>query len=130
MTWLVGRELALEYGYFSRQHLQSGVHACVAEKIDSGTITRTKVNRCMQIILNSCFHYIIPRPDGSEENGEAFRDTFAADAVDDSDELQDLPVPWNDLAVDRDFVLTSASREATPTNSPRLGSQQSRSYTR
>ena len=54
VTWLVGRELALEYGYFSRQQLQSGVHACVAKKIDDGTITRTKVNRCMQIILNSC----------------------------------------------------------------------------
>lgn len=125
VTWLVGRELALEYGYFSRQHLQSGVHACVAAKIDSGTITRTKVNRCMQIILNSCFHYIIPRPDGSEENGEAFRDMFAADAVDDSDELQNLPAPWNDLSVDRDIVLTPVSRETTPTNSPRLGSQQS-----
>jgi len=125
VTWLVGRELALEYGYFSRQQLQSGVHACVAKKIEIGTITRTKVNRCMQIILNSCFHYIIPRPDGSEENGEAFRDTFTAEAVDDSIELQVLPAPWADLAVDKEFVLTAASRESSPTNSPRLGSQQS-----
>ena len=126
VTWLVGRELALECGYFSRQQLQSGVHACVAKKIDSGTITRTKVNRCMQIILNSCFHYIIPRPDGSEENGEAFRYSFAAEAVDDSKELQSLPSPWNDLVVDHEFVLTAASRESSPASSPRLGSQQSK----
>lgn len=126
VTWLVGRELALEYGYFSRQQLQSGVHAAVAKKIESGTITRTKVNRCMQIILNSCFHYIIPRPDGSEENGEAFRDSFAAVAVDDSSEIENLPLPWDNLTIDKEFVLMAASRDSTPANSPRLGSQQSK----
>lgn len=125
VTWLVGRELALEYGYFSRQQLQSGVHACVADKIDCGTITRTKVNRCMQIILNSCFHYIIPRPDGSEENGDAFREIFAATAVDDSKGLQSLPAPWDNLMVEKGFVLAAASREGSPANSPRMGSQQS-----
>ena len=107
VTWLVGRELALRHGYFSRQQLQSGVHACVSKKIDSGTITRTKVNRCMQIILNSCFHYIIPRPDGSEENGNAFREGFAANTQDDTDLLTALPEPWNDIVVDSDTVHNS-----------------------
>ena len=100
VTWLVGRRLTLSSGYFTRQQLQSGVHACVAKKIDEGIVTRTKVNRCMQIILNSCFHYIIPRPDGSEENGEAFRLSFARDAADDEHLLQTLPAPWNNLSLD------------------------------
>jgi hypothetical protein len=100
VTWLVGRRLALSQGYFSRQQLQSGVHACVAEKIDEGVVTRTKVNRCMQIILNSCFHYVIPRPDGSEENGEAFRLSFTNDAAYDEHLIRTLPVPWNNLSLD------------------------------
>ncbi len=99
ITWLVGRKLALSHGYFSRQHLQSGVHAVVADKIDSGMITRTKVNRCMQIILNSCFHYIIPRPDGTEESGDLFKETFAKNVSDDMDLLKTLPRPWHDLEV-------------------------------
>ncbi|KAL7574634.1 hypothetical protein ACA910_002984 [Epithemia clementina (nom. ined.)] len=136
-TWLVGRELALEFGYFSRQQLQAGVHACVAGKIDSGVITRTKVNRCMQIILNSCFHYIIPRPDGSEEKGDAFRLLFSREVTDDNDLLHELPTPWNDLAVNHDVVLeasladldgkqsrASDSAPSTPQTSPRLGSVQ------
>ena len=111
VTWLVGRELALAYGYFSRQQLQSGVHACVSNKIYSGTITRTKVNRCMQIILNSCFHYIIPRSDGSEENGESFISIFGGGARDSSKLLTTLPAPWNDIVVDRDTVLTASEVE-------------------
>ncbi len=99
ITWLVGRKLALHDGYFSRQRLQSGVHAVVAKKIDSGMITRTKVNRCMQIILNSCFHYIIPRPDGSEENGEAFRRTFQETVADDTHLLKSLSGPWDGLDI-------------------------------
>eukprot|EP00557_Chaetoceros_sp_GSL56_P007147 CAMPEP_0176504868 /NCGR_PEP_ID=MMETSP0200_2-20121128/16182_1 /TAXON_ID=947934 /ORGANISM="Chaetoceros sp., Strain GSL56" /LENGTH=1285 /DNA_ID=CAMNT_0017904367 /DNA_START=769 /DNA_END=4626 /DNA_ORIENTATION=- len=99
ITWLVGRNLALTLGYFSRQRLQAGVHAVVANKIDSGMITRTKVNRCMQIILNSCFHYIIPRPDGMEENGEAFRQSFAQTVEDDTHLLKSLPAPWDDLDI-------------------------------
>eukprot|EP00578_Thalassiosira_sp_NH16_P010951 CAMPEP_0181123530 /NCGR_PEP_ID=MMETSP1071-20121207/25955_1 /TAXON_ID=35127 /ORGANISM="Thalassiosira sp., Strain NH16" /LENGTH=963 /DNA_ID=CAMNT_0023208691 /DNA_START=531 /DNA_END=3422 /DNA_ORIENTATION=+ len=98
-TWLVGRRLALSKGYFTRQHLQSGVHACVAPKIARGHVTRTKVNRCMQVVLNSCFHYIIPRPDGSEECGAAFRSTFAAEAADEEHLLGTLSPPWNDLAL-------------------------------
>jgi len=105
ITWHVGRKLALTQGYFSRQHLQSGVHDVVSEKIDSGMITRTKVNRCMQIILNSCFHYIIPRPDGTEEKGDLFRQTFATTAVDDLHLLESLARPWNDLAVSDDFLV-------------------------
>lgn len=105
ITWLVGRKLALSYGYFSRQHLQSGVHAVVAEKIDSGMITRTKVNRCMQIILNSCFHYIIPRPDGTEESGDSFRETFASNVSDEMDLLKMLPRPWHDLKVSDDCLI-------------------------
>jgi hypothetical protein len=134
VTWLVGRELALEYGFFSRQQLQSGVHACVADKIDSGTITRTKVNRCMQIILNSCFHYIIPRSDGTEEKGDCFRDAFAHNVQDDSFLLKHLPEPWNDLAVEREIVIQASLEDveenpqqpnknpSTPKSSPRLGS--------
>ena len=99
ITWLVGRKLALQNGYFSRQKLQSGVHAVVAKKIDSDLITRTKVNRCMQIILNSCFHYIIPRPDGTEENGEAFRTLFKEGVVDDTHLLKSLLAPWDDLDI-------------------------------
>jgi len=137
ITWLVGRVLALEHGYFSRQQLQAGVHACVARKIDSGVITRTKVNRCMQIILNSCFHYIIPRPDGTEENGDAFRSVFAHEVSDDIRLLRELPAPWNDLSVNRDVILEASaasdlegktiktspgSNPVTPQSSPKLGS--------
>lgn len=131
VTWLVGRELALEHGYFSRQQLQAGVHACVAEKIESGTITRTKVNRCMQIILNSCFHYIIPRPDGTEEKGHTFRAIFEKEVSDDTSLLRLLPAPWNDLVVNRETVLQASlaeadtkpeprSNEASPKSSPTL----------
>jgi len=128
VTWLVGRELALEYGYFSRQQLQSGVHACVANKINSGTITRTKVNRCMQIILNSCFHYIIPRPDGSEENGDAFRKQFAERSQDDRSLLESLPEPWSDVAVERNIIVQASrseeeeKKQTSPQASPRLSS--------
>lgn len=108
VTWLVGRELALEFGYFSRQQLQSGVHACLASKIEAGNITRTKVNRCMQIILNSCFHYIIPRPDGKEEKGDSFRELFALRAEDDSQLVQMLAPPWDDLLVDKSTILHAA----------------------
>lgn len=145
VTWLVGRELALEHGYFSRQQLQAGVHACVADKIDSGTITRTKVNRCMQIILNSCFHYIIPRPDGTEEKGHTFRATFQDEVGNDSHLLRMLPVPWNDLVVNREVVLNASdaelegskneqkeplSQQASPKGSPSLKPQESRSPNR
>jgi hypothetical protein len=133
VTWLVGRELALEYGFFSRQQLQSGVHACVSDKIDSGIITRTKVNRCMQIILNSCFHYIIPRSDGTEEKGDSFRKSFGNSVEDDSFLLQYLPAPWNDLRVSRTVVIEAAFEEeekaapqqksfSTPKSSPKLSS--------
>ena len=135
VTWLVGRELALEFGYFSRQQLQAGVHACVAGKIFSAVITRTKVNRCMQIILNSCFHYIIPRPDGTEENGDSFRLAFAKEVADDTGLLRELPPPWNDLSVRHDVVMEastgdlegkqskgSSSAPSSPQNSPRVES--------
>eukprot|EP00804_Cyclotella_cryptica_P027316 CCRYP_019632-RA/>CCRYP_019632-RA protein AED:0.27 eAED:0.29 QI:0/0/0/1/1/1/3/0/640 len=100
VTWFVGRRLAISHGFFSRQQLQSGVHSCVASKIKEGRVTRTKVNRCMQIILNSCFHYIIPRSDGSEESGDLFRKTFLHDAVNDEHLVKTLPPPWNDLNLD------------------------------
>jgi hypothetical protein len=131
VTWLVGSELALEYGFFSRQQLQSGVHACVADKIDSGAITRTKVNRCMQIILNSCFHYIIPRSDGTEEKGDSFRAIFAKEVQDSSFLLHYLPVPWNDLEVQKETVILASLNDgeefpppkkalSTPKSSPKL----------
>lgn len=129
VTWLVGRELGLNFGFFSRQQLQSGVHACVSSKIDSGIITRTKVNRCMQIILNSCFHYIIPRSDGSEENGDSFKKIFAQSIQDDSSLLRHLPAPWDDLHADPETIVEVClaeeerlSRASTPKSSPSLTS--------
>ena len=117
ITWLVGRDLAYTHGYFTRQHLQSGVHAVVAQKIDCGIITRTKVNRCMQIILNSCFHYIIPRPDGVEENGDSFRERFTSEvSVDDSFLMETLSAPWDDLVIDPQ-VLKQASDHEHPQES-------------
>ena len=137
VTWLVGRELALQFGFFSRQQLQAGVHACVSTKIDAGIITRTKVNRCMQIILNSCFHYIIPRPDGTEESGDSFREVFAKEMRDDLRLLSVLPAPWNDISVNRSEILIACQDEddlqrssknyETPHSSPQLGSIQDRS---
>lgn len=134
VTWLVGRELAFEFGYFSRQQLQAGVHASVAAKIDSGVITRTKVNRCMQIILNSCFHYIIPRSDGSEESGESIRKVFSEVMKNDAHLLAALPHPWNDIKIDKDVILAACEEELelqkhpkkfeTPQSSPRIGSVQ------
>jgi hypothetical protein len=134
VTWLVGRELALEFGFFSRQQLQAGVHACVADKIESGVITRTKVNRCMQIILNSCFHYIIPRSDGSEESGETMKVAFAKEMKNDAFLLSVLPLPWNDIVIDRENILAACEEEMelqrhpkkfeTPQSSPRFSSVQ------
>ncbi len=123
ITWLVGRKLALSHGYFSRQHLQSGVHAVVADKIDSGMITRTKVNRCMQIILNSCFHYIIPRPDGSEENGDLFREIFAENVLDDSYLLKSLPEPWHDLEIKDESLLEKEDDEEDFKDDDKTGSK-------
>lgn len=105
LTWIVARSLALQYGYFSRQHLQSGVHSIVAEKITRGIITRTKVNRCMQVILNSCFYYIIPKPDGTEESGESFRCAFRKTVADDTALIKTLPEPWNDLEFNDETVI-------------------------
>jgi len=111
LTWLVARKLALLHGYFSRQHLQSGVHAIVAKKINSGVITRTKVNRCMQVILNSCFYYIIPKPDGTEECGDSFRDSFKRTASDDTHLLKALFEPWNDLEISDESLSGALDKE-------------------
>mmetsp|Transcript_12234 Transcript_12234/g.17390 ORF Transcript_12234/g.17390 Transcript_12234/m.17390 type:complete len:472 (-) Transcript_12234:236-1651(-) len=51
----------------------------------------------MQIILNSCFHYIIPRPDGTEERGDTFQKLFQQTVIDDTHLLKSLPHPWSDL---------------------------------
>jgi len=119
ITWLVGRHLALSHGYFSRQQLQAGVHHVVQNNITSGVITRTKVNRCMQIILNCCFHYIIPRPDGVEDSGEVFRKKFRSYVVDDSYKILNLPYPWNDIDVDA--LLQSWDSYITPTTKEDTG---------
>lgn len=125
ITWLVGRRLAITHGFFSRQQLQLGVHSCVATKIKEGHVTRTKVNRCMQIILNSCFHYIIPRSDGSEESGDLFRQTFLKNNVNDEQLLQTLPPPWHNLnleAIDteeRSLDATEGSDDEASQQSPR-----------
>lgn len=100
-------------GYFTRQSLQTGVHNVVDSKIAAGAITRTKVNRCMQIILNSCFHYIIPRVDGSEEDGTAFSVEFAKTSRvgDDSILLESLPFPWTDLEVPMEIPVDQDEEE-------------------
>lgn len=98
-AWLVGRRLALARGYFARPELQAGVHAVVAAKIAAGRVTRTKVNRCLQVVLNSCFHYVIPRPDGTEEQGTAEQRAFAAEAADEEALLGSLPPPWDGLVL-------------------------------
>jgi len=121
LTWLVARKLAFLHGYFSRQHLQSGVHAIVAGKISSGVITRTKVNRCMQVILNSCFYYIIPKPDGSEEKGNSFRKLFRCTATDDAHLIKTLAEPWNDLEIN-DEVLSGVSMKEEQEENDRRGS--------
>mmetsp|Transcript_27464 Transcript_27464/g.39318 ORF Transcript_27464/g.39318 Transcript_27464/m.39318 type:complete len:843 (+) Transcript_27464:106-2634(+) len=103
VTWLVGRSLTVTCGYFSRQQLQYGVHQAVAEIIDSGNITRTKVNRCMQIILNSCFHYVIPHPKTDDVSSRRFRDKFSSSLATNDDSyylLQSLDHPWDDLDLD------------------------------
>jgi hypothetical protein len=137
VTWLVGRELALKTGYFTRQELQYGVHNVVGEIIDSGSITRTKVNRCMQIILNSCFHYIIPSvgavpaglsggDGGSVEDlksAKRFREEFARRAASDDDLLWTLDAPWHGLDVDeaiRDLVQDKISEGDECPPSPKL----------
>lgn len=96
----------------------------------------------MQIILNSCFHYIIPRSDGTEEKGDYFRAAFSETVKDDSELLKYLPEPWNDLHVQKEAVLEaildeneektqkthphtghdSKSPSHTPKSSPKLGS--------
>ena len=91
----------------------------------------------MQIILNSCFHYIIPRPDGTEESGDAFREVFAQEMQSDTHLLSVLPAPWNDIVVNRSEVLLAFQEEddqqrssprkssyETPHSSPQLGSIQ------
>jgi hypothetical protein len=88
----------------------------------------------MQIILNSCFHYIIPRSDGSEESGEAMRKTFSKAMKNDTYLLSILPPPWNDISIDKQVILAACEEEAelqkhpkkfeTPQSSPRLGSVQ------
>ena len=100
VAWSVGRHLALARGLFSRQTLQLGVHRVVSDKIRVGVVTRTKVNRCLQVVLNSCFHYVIPRVDGSQERGEGYRGDFARTLDEGRDDkgLLSLPAPWDDLA--------------------------------
>jgi len=100
ITWHVGKDLTLRQGHFSRQQLQANVHFVVADKIRKGLITRTKVNRCMQIILNSCFHYIIPKPDGSIDNGNSISQNFRRYIEDDTYMVKSLPTPWHDLDID------------------------------
>ena len=100
ITWHVGKDLTLQQGHFSRQQLQANVHFVVADKIRKGLITRTKVNRCMQIILNSCFHYIIPKPDGSIDNGNSISQNFRRCIEDDRYMIKSLPTPWHDLDID------------------------------
>jgi len=118
ITWLVGRRLAIRFGYFTRQQLQSSVHHVVADKIESGVVTRTKVNRCMQIILNSCFHYIIPRPDGVE-TGDVFRDHFAASAADDLYLIDSLAAPWSSVDIG---IVSEVTDDCDSVSDPTSGS--------
>lgn len=63
------------------------------------------MNRCMQVILNSCFYYIIPKPDGTEESGESFRRFFERTVVDDTHLIKTLPEPWNDLEISEETMV-------------------------
>jgi len=56
----------------------------------------------MQVILNSCFYYIIPKPDGTEESGESFRRAFGETVGDDTGLLRTLTEPWDDLEWEED----------------------------
>ena len=98
VTWLIGHTLSCRKGHFTRQELQTNIHNIVSPQIEANQITRTKVNRCMQIILNSCFHYVIPKPDGFDEaSAKKFAQDFADSSLDDSDLLNNLPAPWKGL---------------------------------
>jgi hypothetical protein len=98
VTWLVGRSLSCLFGHFTRQELQTHIHGIVSSQIDMNLITRTKVNRCMQIILNSCFHYVIPKPGGFDETSARFKaETFTKEVVDDRHLLGTLAGVWSGL---------------------------------
>lgn len=98
VTWLVGRALSIKKGHFTRQELQTNIHNIVSPQIESGLVTRTKVNRCMQIILNSCFHYVIPKPDGFDEaSARKFAEGFKVTSASDDGLLDELKAPWTNL---------------------------------
>mmetsp|Transcript_26648 Transcript_26648/g.37437 ORF Transcript_26648/g.37437 Transcript_26648/m.37437 type:complete len:165 (+) Transcript_26648:193-687(+) len=82
------------------------------KKIESGVITRTKVNRCMQIILISCFHYIILAPVGGEESSDLFRANFAQGTTDDSHLIGTLQTPWDDVYIGRESILKASAADA------------------
>lgn len=113
MAWLVGRSMSLRNGYFYRKDMTKGVHAVVAPLIDSGFITTTRVNRCLQLVLKSSFDYILPRQDGIQACGSYFSTHFSltvSDVLDDEANntlLNSLPSPWRDL----DFTI-AANTEA------------------
>ena len=107
VTWLCGKHLAEQRGFFTRQLLQMNVHLCMKDKIEQGVVTKTKVNRCMQIVLNSCFHYVIPRVDGVLESGSNFAKTFASEVKKEGNLFDDLALPWKNL----DKYLSSVSAD-------------------
>ena len=101
VVWVIGRKLALRYGYFTYSQLRLAVDAVIASKISSGTISKKEVGRCIQIIKNSCFHKVdASKPNKNIQNGtEAFREAFAKNVVDDTHLLKTLSSPWDDLDI-------------------------------
>ncbi|GMI10391.1 hypothetical protein TrVE_jg5620 [Triparma verrucosa] len=109
VTWRVASQLSSTVGHFTRQQLQTDVHYICGSQIDSNTVTRTKVNRCMQIILNSCFHYVIPKPSGYDhKSARSFAEAFEKETQDDVCSLE-MPGAWSGLKQRFEACLSSPS---------------------
>lgn len=108
VVWVIGRKLALRYGYFTKRQLQLAVDAVIESKISSGTISKTKYRQCIQIIKNSCFHKVdASKPNENIQNEtESFREAFAKNVIDDTHLLKTLSSPWDDLDITKadDFI--------------------------
>lgn len=83
LTWQVGRELTIRKGHFYRRELTDTIHSIAKTVIDRGFTTKTRVNRCLQALLKSCFEYVACYDESSRASGQAFSSIFLRQ-VDDS----------------------------------------------
>ncbi|GFH55707.1 hypothetical protein CTEN210_12183 [Chaetoceros tenuissimus] len=107
VVWVIGRDLALRYGYFTYTQLQLAVDAVIGPKISSGTISQKEVRRCIQIIKNSCFQKVdASKRDNIQNETKAFREAFEKNVIDDTHLLKTLSSPWDDLDITKadDFI--------------------------